>query len=124
MLPAGLQLSQEELTVEVQELLQVPEDDRAFPPQVLREVDPVHLRKVVMDDVAQRADVLPLSGDHLLHDVTQFTAETQGGCIVNTFMSPVSFPKLLPPRPSAAQSSRLKLYLLTFTIIEYETMNL
>lgn len=49
--PAGLQLSQEELTVEVQKFLQVPEDDRAFAPQILRDVDPVHLREVVVDDV-------------------------------------------------------------------------
>lgn len=72
--PAGLQLPQEELTVEVQKFLQVPKDDRALSPQVLRDVDPVHLREVVVDDVAQRANVLPLRGHHLLHDVTQLTA--------------------------------------------------
>ena len=71
--PAGLQLSQEELTVEVQKFLQVTEDDGAFAPQVLRKVSSVHLREVVMDDVTQRANVLPLCGHHLLHHVTQLT---------------------------------------------------
>lgn len=75
--PAGLQFSQEELTVEVQKLLQVPKDNRAFPPQVLRKLGAVHLREVVMDDVTQRANVLPLCGHHLVHNVTQLTVHTQ-----------------------------------------------
>lgn len=84
--PAGLQLSQEELTVEVQKFLQVPEDDGALPPQVLREVGPVHLWEVVMDDVPQRADVLPLCGHHLLHDVPQLTAH-----ITDIYLMPLCF---------------------------------
>lgn len=82
--PAGLQLSQEVLTVEVQKLLQVSEDDRAFPPQVLRQVSAVHLREVVMDDVTKGANVLPLCGHHLLHDVTQLTADTSPGVRTRT----------------------------------------
>ena len=74
--PTGLQFSQEELAVEVQKLLQVPENNGAFPPQVLRKVGSVHLREVMMDDVRQRANVLLLRGHHLVHDVTQLTAHT------------------------------------------------
>ena len=77
MFPAGLQLSEEELTVKVQKFLQVPEDDGSFAPQVLRKVAAVHLREIVMDDVSQRAHVLLLRGDHFLHNVTQLTARTR-----------------------------------------------
>lgn len=71
--PAWLQLTEEELTVEVQKFLQVSKDDRAFTPQVLRKVVALHLREVVNDDVTQGPHIFSLRGYHLLHDVTQFT---------------------------------------------------
>lgn len=75
--PTSLQLSEKELTVEVQEFFQVSEYDGAFSPQVLRDVDSVYLWEVVVDDVTEGANVLPLCGDQLLHDVTQLTVHRQ-----------------------------------------------
>lgn len=72
---AALQLLEEVLAVEVHQLLQVAEDDAALAPQVLRQVGALHLGEVVVDDVAQRAHVLPLRRHHLVYDVTQFTVE-------------------------------------------------
>lgn len=66
---AALQLLEEVLAVEVNQLFQVAEDDAALAPQVLRQVGPLHLGEVVVDDVAQRAYVLPLCRHHLVHDV-------------------------------------------------------
>lgn len=71
---AALELSQEVLTVEVIELLQVPKNDAALPPQVLGQIQALHLREVAFNDVAQRPDVLPLRGHHLIDDVPQLAA--------------------------------------------------
>ena len=70
---AGLQLLQEVPTVEVPQFLHVPENDAALPPQVLGQVQALHLGEIVLNDVVERADVLPLRGDHLVHDVLHFT---------------------------------------------------
>lgn len=70
---AALQLLEEVLAVEVHQLFQVAEDNAAFTPQVLRQVSPLHLGEVVVNDVAQRAHVFPLCRNHLVHDVTQLT---------------------------------------------------
>lgn len=72
---ARLQLLQEILAVEVPEFLHIPENDAALPPQVLRQVQALHLGEIVLDDVAERANILPLCGDHLVHDVLHFTGE-------------------------------------------------
>lgn len=72
---ARLQLLQEVLAVEVPQFLHVPEDDAPLPAQVLRQVQALHLGEVVLDDVAEGADVLPLCGNHFIHDVPNFTAE-------------------------------------------------
>lgn len=72
---ARLQLFQEVLTVEVPQFLHVPENDAALPPQVLGQVQALHFGEVVLDDVAERANILPLCGDHLVHDVLHFTGE-------------------------------------------------
>ncbi len=72
---ARLQLLQEVLTVEVPEFLHIPENDAALPPQVLGQVQALHLGEIVLDDVAERADILSLCGDHLVHDVLHFTGE-------------------------------------------------
>lgn len=74
MVAAAFQLPQEILAVEVIEFLQVSKNDTALPPQVLRKVCALHLRKVALDDVAQRFHVLPLCGHHLINDMPQFTA--------------------------------------------------
>lgn len=73
---AALQILQEVLAVEVTQLLQIPKNNAALPSQVLRKVQPLHLREVVLDDVAERSHVLSLCGDHLVHDVLDF-AERQ-----------------------------------------------
>lgn len=72
---ARLQVLEEVLAVEVPQLLHVAKDDGALPPQVLRQVQPLHLREVVLDDVVEGAHVLPLRGDHLVHDVLYFAGE-------------------------------------------------
>lgn len=74
---ACLQILQEVLAVEVPELLHIPENDAAFPSQVLRQIQALHLGEIVFDDVAERADVLPLCGNHLVHDVLHFTGEKE-----------------------------------------------
>lgn len=71
---ARLQVLQEVLTVEVPQLLHVPENDAALPSQVLGQIQPLHLGEIVLDDVAEGADVLPLRGNHLVHDVLHFAA--------------------------------------------------
>lgn len=72
---ARLQLLQKILTVEVPQFLHVPENYAALSPQVLGQVQALHLGEIVLNDVAERADVLPLSGNHLIHDVLHFTGE-------------------------------------------------
>lgn len=69
------QLLQEVLTMEVPQFLYIPENDAALPPQVLRQVEALHLREIVLVDVAEGANILPLCGDHLIHDVLHFTGE-------------------------------------------------
>lgn len=71
---AALELPQKVLTVEVIEFLQVPKNDAALPPQVLGQIQALHLREVAFNDVTQRPDVLPLRGHHLINDVPQFAA--------------------------------------------------
>lgn len=56
----GLQLGQEVVAVKVVELLQVAEDDATLAPEVLGDVRSVQQGEVVGEDVAQRANVLPL----------------------------------------------------------------
>ncbi len=73
---AALQIHQEILAVKVTQFLQIPEDDAALPSEVLRKVQSLHLGEVVLDDVAERSHILSLGGDHLIHDVLDFT-ETQ-----------------------------------------------
>ena len=72
---ASLQLLQEVLAVEVPQFLHIPENDAALPAQVLRQVEALHLREIMLDDVAERANVLPLCGNHFIHDVLHFTGE-------------------------------------------------
>lgn len=72
---ARFQLLQEVLTVEVPQFLHISKNDAAFPSQVLRQVQTLHLREVVLNDVAEGAHILPLRGDHLIHDVLHFTDE-------------------------------------------------
>lgn len=72
---ARLQVLEEVLAVKVPQLLHIAKDDGALPPQVLRQVQTLHLGEIVLDDVAEGADVLPLRGDHLVHDVLHFTGE-------------------------------------------------
>lgn len=69
-----LQILQEVLAVEVAQLLHVSEDDAALPSEVLRQVWPLHLREVMLHDVGEGTHVLSLCGDHLVHDVLDFTA--------------------------------------------------
>lgn len=70
-----LQILQEVLGVEIPQFLHVPKNDAALSPEVLGQVKPLHLREIMLDDVAQGANVLPLSGNHLIHDVLHFTGE-------------------------------------------------
>lgn len=72
---ARLQVLEEILAVKVPQLLHVAKDDGALPPQVLRQVQALHLGEIVLDDIAEGADVLPLRGDHLVHDVLHFTGQ-------------------------------------------------
>ena len=65
---AGLQLWQKVVAVEVIKLLQVPEDNASLAPEVLGDVWSVQQGEVVGQDVAQRADVLPLCEHQLLQD--------------------------------------------------------
>jgi len=68
---AGLQLRQEIVAVEVVKLLQVTEDDASLAPEVLGDVGSVQQGEVVRQDVAQRADILPLCEHQLLQDTLQ-----------------------------------------------------
>lgn len=72
---AGLQLLQEVLAVEVPQFFQVPKNDAALPSQVLRQVKTLHLGEIVLNDVAERANVFPLCGNHFIHDVLNFTGK-------------------------------------------------
>ena len=72
---AQLQILQEVLSVKVPQFLHVSKNNTALPPQVLGQVQPLHLGEIVLDDVAEGADVLPLGGDHLVHDVLHFAGE-------------------------------------------------
>ena len=69
MSPAGLQLLEEELGMEVQDVLQVPKHHAALASELLGQVWPLHLREVLLCHVAQGPHILPLRGNHLLHDV-------------------------------------------------------
>lgn len=73
---AGLQLGQEVVAVEVVEFLQVAEDDASLAPEVLGDVWSVQQGEVVGQDVAQRADVLPLCEHQLLQDTLQPPGDT------------------------------------------------
>lgn len=73
---AGLQLGQEVVAVEVVEFLQVAEDDTSLAPEVLGDVWSVQQGEVVGQDVAQRADVLPLCEHQLLQDTLQPPGDT------------------------------------------------
>lgn len=73
---AGLQLGQEVVAVEVIEFLQVAEDDASLAPEVLGDVWSVQQGEVVGQDVAQRADVLPLCEHQLLQDTLQPPGDT------------------------------------------------
>lgn len=72
---ARLQVLQEVLAVEVPQFLHIAKNDAALSPQVLGQIQALHLGEIVLYDVAERADVLPLRGDHLVHDVLHFTAQ-------------------------------------------------
>lgn len=67
----SLHLPQEVLTVELIDLLNVPKDDAALPPQGLRYIWALELRDVVLYDILQRQDIVPLCLYHLPHDVGQ-----------------------------------------------------
>lgn len=73
---AGLQLRKEVVAVEVIEFLQVAEDDASLAPEVLGDVWSVQQVEVVGQDVAQRADVLPLREHQLLQDTLQPPGDT------------------------------------------------
>lgn len=75
--PAALQLPEEGEAVEVVELLQVAEDAATLAPQGLGHVGPLQQRGVVSHDVRQRAHVLPLRQQQLLHDPLQSPAQTR-----------------------------------------------
>lgn len=72
---ARLQVLEEVLAVKVPQLLHIAKNDGALPPQVLRQVQTFHLGEIVLDDVAEGANILPLRGDHLIHDVLYFAGE-------------------------------------------------
>lgn len=67
----SLHLPQEVLTVELIDLLNVPKDDAALPPQGLRYIWALELRDVVLYDILQGQDIVPLCLYHLPHDVGQ-----------------------------------------------------
>lgn len=68
---ARLQLWQEIVVVEIIQLLQIAKDNPSFAPEVLGDVLSVQQGEVVGQDVAQRADVLPLCEHQLLQDTLQ-----------------------------------------------------
>lgn len=72
---ARLQFFQEVLAVEVPQFLHIAKNDTTLPSQILRQVQALHLGEIVLNDVAERANVLPLCGNHLIHDVLRFTGE-------------------------------------------------
>lgn len=63
---AALQLVQEVVTVKVMQLFQVPEDAPPLSPEVLGDVCSLQLGEVVLSDITQGFDVLPLCGQQLL----------------------------------------------------------
>lgn len=70
----SLQVLEEVLAVEVAELLQVPEDDATLASQILWQLQSLHLRKIVLDDVRKGTHVFSLGGNHLIHNVLDFAA--------------------------------------------------
>lgn len=72
---ACFELLEEVLAVEVPQFFQVSKNNAALPAQVLRQVKSLHLGEVVLNDVAERAYILPLCGNHFIHDVLNFTGE-------------------------------------------------
>lgn len=74
----SLHLPQEVLTVELIDLLNVPKDDAALPPQGLRYIWALELRDVVLYDILQGQDIVPLCLYHLPHDVGQCSVKHKG----------------------------------------------
>lgn len=74
----SLHLPQEVLAVELIDLLNVPEDDAALPPQGLGYIWALELRDVVLYDILQRQDVVPLCLHHLPHYVGQCSVQHEG----------------------------------------------
>lgn len=70
---ATLQILQKILSVKVTQLLHIPKNNTALPSQILRHIQTLHLRKIMFHDVSERADVLSLCRNHLIHDVLDFT---------------------------------------------------
>lgn len=70
----GLQVLLEVQAVEVVQFLQVTEDASALTAQILRDVRPGQQGEVVSQDVAERADVLHLCQQELLHDAMKLSA--------------------------------------------------
>lgn len=75
---AAFNFLQEELAVELADLLDVFEDDVLLATQRLRHVVVQDLGNVVVNDVAQCADVVALRLDELLHDKRQHPASDEG----------------------------------------------
>lgn len=75
----GLELRQEVVAVEVIQLFQVSKNDAPLSSQVLGDVGSVQQGKVVSEDVAQRANVVPLRVQQLLQDSLQTSGEQQRG---------------------------------------------
>lgn len=70
---AALQILLKILSVKVTQLLQIPKNNTALPSQILRQIQTLHLREIMFNDVSERSDVLSLCRNHLIHDVLDFT---------------------------------------------------
>lgn len=64
-LRAGLQLTQEEVAVEVAQLFQIAEEVGTLATEALGHVGAIQLREVVLYDIVKGTDILPLRSHHL-----------------------------------------------------------
>lgn len=94
-LGTGLQLTQEEMAVEVPQLLQVAKEMGTLATEALGHIRAIQLREVVLHGVVKSTDILPLCSYHLRQYQLKPTKEVESG--PKTFVLPLpSLPCSLP----------------------------
>lgn len=97
-LGTGLQLTQEEMTVEVPQLLQVAKEVGALATEALGHIGAIQLGEVVLHGVVKSTDILPLCSHHLRQHQLEPTRQVESG--FETSLLPL--PSLPCPLPAPA----------------------